>query len=285
MLRQCQSNSVVCPIEKRVILSHEDVSKDPHGTAGLGNIKVHHSSDALVSGEFVVDLHNIVSSSERVTLALHNIGDLREMVQIAAVTFDMHLWKQLACGFKGSSEERGTRIDNKLAVALLVVTSIQSLSVNFDIVHANSPIIVLINNIVVVEFRGHSFGVWSTETELRIVTLSSVREVEGKGGVGKQFSLRDVVEHWGGVVCGQWRHCQAEDTVRLAKLRNGKESDMESSCPNSRYLSLGEVGCAEDLVVNVDVVEMNSVTRETGLDDTSSILNTSMFGSRKIDSK
>jgi len=255
VLSESNSNTVVLAVELGVELAHKNISQDPNRSTRGGNVKMHHSSDTFLSRERVVHLDDVILGSERITLSLHNVSDFRERFDVGAISLRVHLRQHLASRSERSSQERSSRINNKLAITLLVVARIQSLTVDFDIVHLDRPVIILVDDIVEVELRRHSLGVGSTERKLGVITSSSVGEVEEEGGLGEELVLDDVVENGGRVVGCKGGHGESEDSVGFAEL------------------ALSIVGGAKDLVVDLDVVEVDSIASKTSLDDSSSVMN------------
>ena len=70
--------------ENQILFSHEDISKNPNGSHGWGNIEAHEAGEADDLPE-LLDFHDVVVRLEVVVLASEDEGDDRQLVDGAAV--------------------------------------------------------------------------------------------------------------------------------------------------------------------------------------------------------
>jgi len=206
LLGESEANTLVAPVEDRVVLTHEDITEDPEWAVRGWDVDAHHGEDALLAR-----LESVLGELEGVWVTSDLEGDVRSDLRAVNRPLFAHdgssTEKVSDLGDLGgwTSEEGGARVDDG------GLGGGERLAVDLDIIEGDAPVVL-----------GLEWDVGEVTSVVGLVNATDhegargvVTEVEGEHVVGKLAGL-DEVAHWGlDAVDGDAVEAEAEDTVEL----------------------------------------------------------------------
>ena len=237
-----ESNSIAVSIEDSVKFLHEDISKDPQGAMGEGDIEGHHKCAAFFIAEDL-SLDHVLMGVKGVLISAEDEGEFAGHLVVSAVIFDRDVFEEFSQVTAGASDKGGSSVDDSLAAVF--VAKAEGFTVVLDVVHLDGPV-VLVDDFVVVQLALESVSVDVAEGNLAIDAFIE-RVVEGHDVVLEEPVFDDGVEDGGEAVSRHVGVGEAED----AREFTGSE-DIAGLIQNFSEFLTGDDQLTESELVFVD---------------------------------